>query len=403
MTHGDGTAQGGNTTTRAKHKNASPTIDHDELSDLTDLVTRVRDPLQDAIQDVLDPNLDHHAEPLTDALLKANADATTLNEACHDTPLPVTRRTLENVLTTMDPGPVETRLNDVLWTQAEPLLPTRVYVAVDFKEIAYWGNPDKHTDQEELTRGRARNGTTHFHRYATAYLCRGNKRYTLAVHFVRGDETPSEAVQALLQPLLDRGLPMDLVLLDRGFSDSKVASWLHDRGLPFVMPWIKRGQLADRMEKARASHWFTHTFGQETLEVNVAMAVKRGPDGLDRLPYVAMGFDPMETTPHKVHKLYKQRNGVETSYRQAEKARARTNSRDPARRLLFLCVGFVLLNAHVRVGWERAPPKRGRTGRERDPNASVFERFLRRIVRRLDLHYGVMVVWVPLPSRGGGG
>jgi IS4 transposase len=45
--------------------------------------------------------------------------------------------------------------------------------------------------------------------------------------------------------------------------------------------------------------------------------------------------------------LYRQRFGIETSYRQMNQVRARTTSRNPTLRLLLVGLAFILVNLYV--------------------------------------------------------
>ncbi len=56
-------------------------------------------------------------------------------------------------------------------------------------------------DEREIRRGRAKHGTTHFHCYATVYVIVKNKRYTLALIYVWGDERVVEVLKKLLARL----------------------------------------------------------------------------------------------------------------------------------------------------------------------------------------------------------
>ncbi len=56
--------------------------------------------------------------------------------------------------------------------------------------IPYHGRP--FADPAEIYRGQPKSGTTHFHAYATAYLVRDGRRFTLALVWVRQRTTPAE-------------------------------------------------------------------------------------------------------------------------------------------------------------------------------------------------------------------
>src|SRR5205823_14080346 len=56
---------------------------------------------------------------------------------------------------------------------------------------------------------------------------------------------------------------------------------------------------------------------------------------------------------------YRRRFGIETSYRQMERARIRTTTRDPLRRLLFAGIALLLRNAWVRLHLMRLASRNG--------------------------------------------
>ncbi len=51
--------------------------------------------------------------------------------------------------------------------------------------------------------------------------------------------------------------------------------------------------------------------------------------------------------PVQVFELYRQRFGIETSYRQMNLMRARTSTRNPAIRLLLVGLAFVIFNLYI--------------------------------------------------------
>ena len=53
--------------------------------------------------------------------------------------------------------------------------------------------------------------------------------------------------------------------------------------------------------------------------------------------------------PPQVFELYRQRFGIESSYRQMNAVRARTTTRNPAIRLLLVGLAFILVNLAQRV------------------------------------------------------
>src|SRR5437868_372597 len=61
--------------------------------------------------------------------------------------------------------------------------------AIDLTPIPYHGQPLH--DVNEVDRGQAKSGASHFHAYATAYVIRKGRRFTVALTAVgRGDPLP---------------------------------------------------------------------------------------------------------------------------------------------------------------------------------------------------------------------
>jgi hypothetical protein len=152
-----------------------------------------------------------------------------LGAACHTMALTGARRRVETgmsrreharVLEALDLAALEASVNRILEEVVQPHLPRGpVDVAVDLNPLPYHGKPFR--DPEELSQGEAREGTTWFHRYATLYVVARRRRYTLAVRFVRGSETATEALKPLLREAMARGVRPRIVYADKAFCTSK--------------------------------------------------------------------------------------------------------------------------------------------------------------------------------------
>ena len=76
---------------------------------------------------------------------------------------------------------------------------------------------------------------------------------------------------------------------------------------------------------------------------------RRGKRGRERLVYASWGWQP--PAPGLVSERYRQRFGIETSYRQMNQARARTWTRHPGVRLFLVAVALLLRNVWVWLHW----------------------------------------------------
>ena len=76
-----------------------------------------------------------------------------------------------------------------------------------------------------------------------------------------------------------------------------------------------------------------------------------------------------------MRETYRQRFGIETSYRQMEQARIRTSTHDPLLRLLYVGVAMILRNVWAWLHWEVLSHRR-RGGRRVDLGQLTFRGML---------------------------
>lgn len=246
----------------------------------------------------------------------------------------------------------------------------RFDVAIDTTLIPYHG---KHLeDLNEIFRGQAKSGTTHFHAYATAYVVKDGMRFTVAVMWVRHGTTPVQIVRELRRRVVAAGVSPKLFLLDRGFSNGPVVRYLQHARQKFIMPQAvhgkkpKDGKLTGlRLIRAEhASGWTRYSWkpsGSKTrVSVDICVYRRRRTDrhGNRAFLYACWG---VSSDPLQVYRKYRLRFGIETSYRQMNQARIRTTTRNPVIRLLFVAVALLLRNLWVWLHWTRlAASRRGR-------------------------------------------
>src|SRR5882724_12418408 len=72
----------------------------------------------------------------------------------------------------------------------------RQRLAIDVTLITYHGQP--FAQAQEIYRGQAKSGTSHFHAYATAYVIRKGQRFTVALTSVKQGEALTGVIQRLL-------------------------------------------------------------------------------------------------------------------------------------------------------------------------------------------------------------
>jgi len=135
-----------------------------------------------------------------------------------------------------------------------------------------------------------------------------------------------------------------------------VLKTLERRKIKYIMPIPVRGKSGGvrKLFEASASHKTTYTFNSPKHgEWNVcAVAVKKYSKGRFKrkgirwFAYAVAGLSK-SVEPHQVFEMYRQRFGIETSYRQMNQVRAGTTSRQPVIRLLLVGLAFILFKLYI--------------------------------------------------------
>lgn len=250
----------------------------------------------------------------------------------------------------------------------------RLRLAIDLTLIPYHGKPE--TDAKEVYRSKAKDGTSHFHAYASAYLVLAGERFTVALTFVEKNEKMEAVVKRLLGLTRKAGISPKLLLLDRGFYSVGVIRYLQAARVPFLMPAIARGRKPTKNRPAtgirafqlrKKGGWGVHTLQDNhkrkaTVRICVYCGNYRGQwkrHGRFTYVYAFWGWNPCRA--RQVADLYRLRFGIETSYRQMNEARIKTCVRSPLLRFLFVALALLLRNVWVWLHWEvLSSPRRGR-------------------------------------------
>ena len=211
-------------------------------------------------------------------------------------------------------------------------------------------------DEKEIVRSQAKSGTTHFHGYATVSIVPDHQRYVLALRFVEKGERMEKIVAWLLNRLKSMGISIRCAYFDKGFCSVPVLKRLRRRKLRFVMPIPVRGKSGGvrTLFEESASRKTTYTFhspqhGEWEVAAGVVKKYSKGRykrKGTRWFAY-AVARLPKSIEPHQVFEMYRQRFGIEASYRQMNQVRARTASRNPVLRLLLVGLAFVIFNLYI--------------------------------------------------------
>ncbi|MBV8317104.1 MAG: transposase [Planctomycetaceae bacterium] len=317
------------------------------------------------------------AQVLWSLVLAAAARITSLSDACRrldEAPSDETAR--QALLATLpDYATLQRQLNAALAGHLPKALRKQLQrLAIDLTLIPYHGKPFR--DRDEIYRGQARDGTSHFHAYATAYVVRKGQRYTVALTGVKKGEALKDVIQRLLRQAASVGIRPRLLLLDRGFYSVAVVRYLQAARHPFLMPVVCHGRSPKRRGGPTGSYvfqtwttsgWSTYTLTEaktgRTATVSICVKCRNYKGqwkrhGRQALIYASWGYRP--SSPESVFATYRLRFGIEASYRQMHEARIRTSSRRPEVRLLYVGIALVLRNLWVWLHYTLlSRPRRG--------------------------------------------
>src|SRR3954467_14393648 len=277
------------------------------------------------------------AQILWSLLLAAAARITSLSDACQrldDAPSDETAR--KALLATLpDYCALQRQLNAALAGHLPKTLRKHLQrLAIDLTLIPYHGQP--FGDPAEVYRSQAKDGTSHFHAYATAYIIRKGQRYTVALTGVTEGESLKDVVQRLLRQAASVGVRPRLLLLDRGFYSVAVVRYLQAARYPFLMPVVCHGRSPKQRGGPTGSYvfrtwkksgWSDYTPAdarKRTATVSICVKCRnyRGQwnrRGRQALIYAYWGYRP--PSPDSVFATYRLRFGIETSYRQMHEGR----------------------------------------------------------------------------------
>ena len=254
---------------------------------------------------------------------------------------------------------LERRLNESLTHELPRRLRSRAWeIAIDWHLSPYYGQPFQ--SRNELYYGQPRQGTKKFHAYASACIVYRGQRYTLALSYVKRNESTTKVLQRLLASIDLLGLKIRRLLLDRAFFNVSVVELLQAKNIPFLMPVMFRGRPPKKRKpvtglhwiKRQAAGWYKHTMKNKKREVTVSICVgyrrhKNRKDGKQVNQKLLFGAWRVKGTPTQIREQYRLRFGIETSYRQMRQARIYTCTRNPRLRLFFVAVALILRNLWV--------------------------------------------------------
>jgi len=298
------------------------------------------------------------AEDIFYVLAYANVHRLSIESACQELQEAPSGNRLREVLVEAlpDRAGMQRILNRIFRQQLAPSVwkcKRDFNIAIDLTLIPYHGQP--YEDKKEIMRGMPKSGTTHFHGYATVSIVRDNRRYVVALRFIEYGEEMADIVRWLLKRLKALKFRIRRVFLDKGFCSKPVFKVLDQHKVSFVTPIPVRGKSGGvRTLFQGKSRKTSYTFnspkhGRYMVQAVVIQRYSKGRYGRHKSKWFAYAVSGLSAgiLPAQVFELYRQRFGIESSYRQMNQVRARTSTRNPVIRLLLVGLAFVLFNLYI--------------------------------------------------------
>lgn len=246
-------------------------------------------------------------------------------------------------------------------------------VAIDTHGVPFYGDPKT----PGVSGGHKKQGTHYSFAYATAVLTHKRRRYTVGLTPCGGLK-PHEVVAALFAQLDAHGLGVLGVALDSAFDSGETILFLQARKVHFAVPLRRKGKGPNRRNDCFS--WGHGTIGtatwvaeqtRRTVAVRVLVWARPGakaqsPEGSPVPEAGRKGAEPAAAVrvlafggwgergavtearrARLARQRYRERFGIETSYRQKNQMSGWTTSRDPAYRLLLEGIGYLVRQVWV--------------------------------------------------------
>ena len=249
----------------------------------------------------------------------------------------------------------------------------RWIVAIDTHNRPYYGK----RSTPGIIGGQKKQGTNYFYGYATAILIRKRRRFTVGMIPLRPRIKPHEIVQALFDRIDRNGLQMRGIVLDSGFDSGETLLLLQQRGLDYTVPLRRKGTGTNQRNACfdRPSgtvgrlEWKT---GDSRRTVSTAVLVWRRKNRPETRVYAFSGWGREEVVAIRrrawlARRRYRERFGIETSYRQKNQGPGWTTSKNPVYRMLLEGLAYLVRQVRVVLTLQIA------RGRKAKPTAWIEE------------------------------
>jgi len=290
-------------------------------------------------------------------MVKAAIEGQTIESVCDDAGLAMDsnaiREQLNRALDVSELRRQEVEVNTGLAACIPVEMPrTGLEMALDWHDEPFYGK----TPELRLyaCRGQAKEGTTYYYRLASLYIIWRQVRVTVALTYVLPEDSNLSIVQRLLERMQHIRFRPGVLYMDKEFCEGSVIRYLTAQNIPTILACPIRGERGGTRAlcRGRQAYCTQYTFTDGTV-VRMALMPSRVPDasGRRRVKWLAFVVIHLDWPAKKIYQRYRRRFGIESTYRQFDLLRARTTSRNPALRFLFLGLALLLLNIWVMLRW----------------------------------------------------
>ena len=230
-------------------------------------------------------------------------------------------------------------------------------LALDTHNDPYYGS----RKTKHILGGQRNRGTKYFHVYASAALLHKHRRYTIALLPITESLPVHAIVEKLLEQIRSRGLKIKGVVLDSGFDSADTILLLQNLGVSYTVPLRRKGSTSNRRNDLFAhpsgtlldATWKSEKTRKE-VTTRVLVWQRPGEATTEVKVFAFQGWgDARAVAEFRRARLarqrYRERFGIETSYRQKNQALAWTTSRDSTYRFLLEALGQALRQLWVRL------------------------------------------------------
>jgi hypothetical protein len=228
-------------------------------------------------------------------------------------------------------------------------------VAIDTHNVPYYGSHNT----AGIVGGQKKQGTKYFFSYATAVLIHKRRRYTVGLMAITKSTPVHEIVTTLLGQIDQHQLLIGGVVLDSGFDSGETILLLQSRKVSYTVPLRRKGKGTNRRNACFA--WASGTVGKvdwvtekSRTAVSTRVLVWKRSSQPETKVYAFSGWGDAKAIKEARRawlgrRRYRERFGIETSYRQKNQARGWTTSRSVEYRLLLEGLAHLLRQIWVRL------------------------------------------------------